>query len=85
MKREGRPKFAALVSAAVLLAGLFAAGIGRGSSATAPQTWEYKVESKCFDEKRLNALGSQGWELAGFSISDAGVGGWHCILKRQKN
>lgn len=42
--------------------------------------WEYKIEQKCFDEKRINDLGASGWELAGFDEQERG--GWHCIFKR---
>lgn len=49
---------------------------------TKPQQWEYKTEDKCFDEKRINALGSDGWEIAGFSETDRGA--WHCVFKRAK-
>lgn len=45
--------------------------------------WEYKIEQKCFDENRINSLGSEGWELAGYNEGDHG--GWHCIFKRPKN
>lgn len=51
-------------------------------AAPAPQTWEYKIEEKCFDEKRINGLGAEGWELAGYNEGDRG--GWHCIFKRPK-
>ncbi|MBI3606532.1 MAG: hypothetical protein HY207_01025 [Nitrospirae bacterium] len=51
-------------------------------AAPAAQTWEYKTEQQCFDEKRMNALGAEGWELAGFNETDRG--GWHCIFKRAK-
>lgn len=47
-----------------------------------PQRWEYKTEDRCFDEKRINTLGSEGWELAGFSETDRGA--WHCVFKRAK-
>jgi hypothetical protein len=47
-----------------------------------PQQWEYKTEDKCFDDKRLNGLGSEGWELAG--MTESGMGGRHCIFKRIK-
>lgn len=47
------------------------------------QMWEYKTEDRCFDEKRINALGSEGWEMAGFSETDRGA--WHCVFKRPKN
>lgn len=45
-------------------------------------TWEYRIEQKCFDEKRINELGADGWELAGFDEQERG--GWHCIFKRRK-
>jgi hypothetical protein len=48
-------------------------------------TWEYKTEGKCSDEKRINALGAEGWELAGFTSTESGLGGnWRCIFKRPK-
>jgi len=48
-----------------------------------PQPWEYKIEQKCFDESKINGLGSEGWELAGYNEGEHG--GWHCIFKRPKN
>lgn len=45
-----------------------------------PQQWEYKlVTGKAYEEKKLNALGSEGWELASCA---AGLDA--CILKRPK-
>lgn len=33
-----------------------------------PQQWEYKVVTgKCHDEKKLNTLGVDGWELTTYS------------------
>ena len=51
-----------------------------GFAQSKPTQWEYKIEQRCFDEKRLNELGAAGWELAGFDEQERG--GWHCILKR---
>jgi hypothetical protein len=48
-----------------------------------PQAWQYKIEQKCFDESRINQLGAEGWELAGYDEQERG--GWHCIFKRPKN
>lgn len=57
----------------------------RSQAASVPATWEYKIETKCSDEKRINALGAEGWELVGFSISESGLGGnWRCVFKRAK-
>ena len=42
--------------------------VGSSSRAATPQTWEYKVMvKKCNDEKTLNKLGAEGWELATYS------------------
>lgn len=50
------------------------------TSQSKPPQWEYKIETKCLDTGKINDLGAEGWELAGF----AEVGGWHCIFKRIK-
>lgn len=45
-----------------------------------PQTWEYKtVTGKAYDEKKLNLLGAEGWELASCA---AGLDA--CIFKRAR-
>lgn len=47
---------------------------------TKPQVWEYKlVTGKAYEEKKLNTLGAEGWELASCA---AGLDA--CILKRPK-
>lgn len=51
-------------------------------SAPQQKNWEYKTEDRCFDEKRINALGAEGWEMAGFSETDRGA--WHCVFKRPR-
>lgn len=45
-----------------------------------PQQWEYKlITGKAYEEKKLNALGAEGWELASCASGlDA------CIFKRAK-
>ncbi len=59
------------------------------SSATqqpkAPQ-WEYKVRvSKCNDEKTLNALGAEGWELTTYSTWALSAGSVDtCVFRRAK-
>jgi hypothetical protein len=62
--------------------GLSFASIGAVSQQSKPQQWEYKIEDRCFEEKRLNALGGDGWEMAGFSETDRGA--WHCVFKRPR-
>lgn len=57
--------------------------IGWANQGQTQRTFEYKTEDKCFDDKRLNALGTEGWELAG--MTESGYGGRHCIFKRAKN
>lgn len=40
---------------------------------TKPQSWEYKFEYK-INEKKANALGAEGWELAAIeSTSSSGI------------
>lgn len=51
-----------------------------------PQTWEYKFEYKC-NEKRLNDLASQGWELASYAPSPISGGSMAldvCVVKKAK-
>lgn len=67
----------ALLALSLIIGILFTAGWVQPT-----QQWEYKTEDRCFDEKRINALGLEGWELAGFSETDRGA--WHCVFKRQK-
>lgn len=68
---------------ALVLVGLYL--VNSKSQAASTVTWEYKIESKCSDEKKLNALGAEGWELTGFAISESGLGGnWRCVFKRAK-
>jgi hypothetical protein len=52
-----------------------------------PQQWEYKVMLKrCNDEKTLNVLGGEGWELATYSTWPLGAAGAidTCVLKRAR-
>jgi hypothetical protein len=55
-------------------------------AAPAAQTWEYKVLSKkCNDEKTLNALGAEGWELATYSQWPVAMSTVDtCVFKRAK-
>lgn len=50
------------------------------------KTWEYKTTyGKCAEEKKLNALGAEGWEMTGYASSylSAGAGSVDtCIFKR---
>ncbi len=52
-----------------------------------PQQWEYKVSvKKCGDEKNLNALGAEGWELATYSQWPVGLSTVDtCVFKRPKS
>lgn len=58
------------------------------SLSATPQSkqWEYKtLTEKCRDEKRLNLLGADGWELVGFSAYTMSYGPVEiCIFKRAK-
>lgn len=56
--------------------------VATGGNQQPQKAWEYKTEDRCFDEKRINALGAEGWDMAGFSETDRGA--WHCVFKRQK-
>lgn len=52
-----------------------------------PQHWEYKslIGKKCADEKQLNAVGSDGWELVAFSQWPVAMSTVDtCIFKRPK-
>lgn len=51
-----------------------------------PQQWEYKVKTnKCNDEKTLNALGAEGWELTTYSTWGLSAGAVDtCVFKRSK-
>ena len=42
-------------------------------AAPVAQGWEYKIEYK-MNEKKANALGAEGWELAAISASGSGIG-----------
>lgn len=44
--------------------------------------WEYKIEDRCFDEGRINALGAQGWEIG--AMAENNTGGRHCVFKRMR-
>lgn len=50
------------------------------------QQWEYKVAvGKCHDEKKLNALGSEGWELATYATWGTNPAPIDtCVFKRAK-
>jgi hypothetical protein len=50
---------------------------------TAPRVeWEYRVYSTAQDEKLLNLMGAQGWEL--FMVREQGRGDALFYFKRQK-
>lgn len=51
-----------------------------------PTTWEYKViVGKCWDEKKINPLGAEGWELTTYSTWGAGMSSVDtCVFKRPK-
>jgi hypothetical protein len=51
-----------------------------------PQQWEYKViVGKCWDEKKINPLGAEGWELTTYSTWGTGsVAVDTCVFKRTK-
>jgi hypothetical protein len=55
-------------------------------AAPAPPTWEYKVQiKKCNDEKILNALGAEGWELTTYSQWPVAMSTVDtCVFKRPK-
>ena len=51
------------------------------------KAWEYKVLSHvALDEKRLNSLGKEGWELVVMVLPDSQkeYAGYNLILKREK-
>lgn len=70
--------------AILLLIATFAFSSSRSQPAAAQ--WEYKViVGKCWDEKKLNAAGAEGWEMAGYSTWSTSAGGIEtCIFKRPK-
>jgi hypothetical protein len=51
-----------------------------------PQQWEYKVMvKKCNDEKTLNALGAESWEITTYSTWALSAGSVDtCVFKRAK-
>jgi hypothetical protein len=51
-----------------------------------PQTWEYKVMvGKCWDEKKINILGADGWELTTYTTWGTSAGPVEtCVFKRPK-
>lgn len=49
-----------------------------------PQTWEYKLDDKCY-EKKVNDLAAQGWELITIdSFTYSQVTGLTCAFRRAK-
>jgi hypothetical protein len=48
--------------------------------------WEYKVVvGKCWDEKKINPLGAEGWELTTYTTWGTSGGPVDtCVFKRQK-
>jgi len=61
--------------------------IGHGQS-TPRIVWEYKIifDGNANNEKKLNELGAQGWELAGIRVTDFNgqTTGAHYYFKRAK-
>jgi hypothetical protein len=51
-----------------------------------PTQWEYKaIVGKCWDDKKLNTLGAEGWELTTYSTWGTSAGPIDtCVFKRQK-
>lgn len=60
--------------------------IGGATQQPKPQQWEYKVRlSKCNDEKTLNALGAEGWEITTYSTWPLSAGSVDtCVFKRAR-
>lgn len=54
-----------------LIVGIFMS-TGWTQSRSNPQQWEYKLEYK-INEKRMNELAAQGWELVGAGTDNAGM------------
>jgi len=75
-----------IIALLVVLCGSFYLLRANPRTAPAPQTWEYKVlVKKCNDEKNLNALGAEGWELATYSTWALSAGSVDtCVFKRPK-
>jgi len=60
--------------------------VGQGQS-TPRIVWEYKIifDGNANNEKKLNELGAQGWELAGIRVTvDGQTTGGHYYFKRPK-
>lgn len=66
----------AIIASIVLTAGAWT----YGSSAPAPQTWEYRFQMGCSQEQ-ANSLGDMGWE---FVAMDTASSHRQCIFKRPK-
>jgi Domain of unknown function (DUF4177) len=50
-----------------------------------PAQWEYKFQYQC-DEKKANALASEGWELVNMTASGSGMTtSINCAFKRPKS
>lgn len=71
-----------LIITAMLLLSFLAVGWAN----QAPRTWEYKVVTgKCNNEKTLNTLGAEGWELSTYSTWALSTGAIDtCVFKRAK-
>ena len=67
-----------LLAAALLLASLFALGFQ-----SRPAQWEYKIE-KDADERRLNLLGSEGWELVTLDRGSGAMSRSMFVFKRAR-
>jgi hypothetical protein len=69
-----------LLLIALLVASIFCAAFAYQSERRA-QRWEYKIE-KDADEKRLNQLGAEGWELVTLDRGSGSLSRSMFVLKR---
>ena len=81
---KSKPTIIALLIA--LCVSLYFVNANSHAAAPAPQTWEYKVQiKKCNDEKTINALGAEGWELTTYSQWPVALSTIDtCVFKRPK-
>ena len=77
-----------LASASVVLSCLVGWAVSAQTKAPARTVWEYKyLRNNCIDEKELNALGAQGWELVDVQPISTHPNSYvcpHVYLKRPK-
>jgi len=55
-----------------------------GGKASARATWEYKTADKAMDERDLNQLGLEGWELVIMIPAESNRSNGNWIFKRPK-